>query len=294
MSGLIRGEIYLTVDIILGMIFAELVMRFRVAEVLMKHVIPKNIPPVTGLAVALSAGSSKAGAAVLSSALAKNEIDERTAVWSVLMLPLPSYLRRWPSTLAMSVSMAGTAGGIFALSLIARSVIRFVIAAMFVRRSNPNCSRQNENVNIKINPSDTVRRFLKSLPMAWLFFALAYMLSPLINGMFREIFAGRYTVLPLAGWSVAAGSIAHVSVALSLAGGALSSGELTTSQAVFALILGSGLGTVTRILRQDAGYYYGLFPKGVASKMLMMNFVTMITLILLNLIFAGLALLLSL
>lgn len=294
MNGLIRGEIYLTVDIILGMIFAELVMKFRIADILMRHVIPKDIPSVTGLAVAVSAGSSKAGAAIISSALAKNEIDERTAIWSVLMLPLPSYLRRWPSTLALSVSMAGSAGGIFALSLLVRSVIRFMIAMMFVRCSNSERSPQTQTVSIKINPSNTVRRFMKLLPMAWLFFALAYMLSPLINRIFREIFAGRDTFLPLAGWSVAAGSIAHVSAALSLAGGALSSGELTVLQALFALILGSGLGTATRILRQDAGYYYGLFPKGIASKMLMMNFATMMTLILLNLIFAGLALSLSL
>ena len=106
----------------------------------------------------------------------------------------------------------------------------------------------------------------------------------------REIFADGDTFIPLAGWAVSAASIGHVNAALSIAGGAIHSGELSVSQGVFSLILGSGLGTVTRILRQNAGYYYGLFDGQTATRMLMMNFATIIPLIVINLIFAGLAL----
>lgn len=91
--------------------------------------------------------------------------------------------------------------------------------------------------------------------------------------------------------AVAAGSIAHVSSALAMAGGALASGELNTEQAVFALILGSGLGTATRILRQNAGYYFGLFPARTAQKMLFLNFITIMPVIIINILIAGLALL---
>ena len=42
-------------------------------------------------------------------------------------------------------------------------------------------------------------------------------------------------------------------------------------QAVFALLLGNGLGIVTRALRQNAGYYFGLFPAGLAQSMLFWN-----------------------
>lgn len=290
MNGLLRGELLLTAEIISGMFFAEIVMRLRIADLLLRHVIPKDIPPVTGLAVALSAGSSKAGAAVLSSALSKNEINEASALWSVLMLPLPSYLRRWPSTLALAVGTAGTAGCIFALSLLVRSIVRFMIALIFLRRSNRNCIAQNHEVSFKPGYPKITLRFLKTLPLAWIFFAVSYELSPELNRLFQAMFEGKSTLLPLTGWSVAAGSIAHITTALSLAGGALSSGELTTSEAVFALILGSGLGTATRILRQNAGYYYGLFPKGLATKMLIMNFATVLPLIIVNLLFAGLAL----
>lgn len=299
MNGLLKGEIYLTADIIIGLILAEAVIRLRLSDIIMRRFLPKNIPAVTGFAVALSAGSSKAGAAVISSALENNELNERSAVWSVLMLPLPSYLRRWPSTLALSVSMAGNAGMFFALSLLLRSVMRFFIALHFLRKENPFCPSENQNINNPDYPSQKLKqrfasglpkKLMGTLPLAWFLFALAYSLVPMADRFLQEIFSGNDSLLPLSGWAVSAAGIGHVSSALALAGGAMSSGELSTVQAAFALILGSGLGTASRILRQNAGYYYGLFPKGTASKMLMMNFATIIPLIIVNLLFAGLAL----
>ena len=292
MNELLRGEIYLTAEIVIGLLFAEVILRLKLPDIIMKHFVPKNIPPVTALAVALSAGSSKAGAAVISSSLSRGEITESSAVWSVLMLPLPSYLRRWPSTFALSLSMAGKAGGIFALSLLARSILRFMIALHFLRRENHNANSLPLTPNpLPLQTSHfNIRTLTKTLPIAWIFFALAYLLVPIADEIMRETFADGDTFLPLAGWAVTAASIGHVNAALSIAGGAIHSGELSVSQGVFALILGSGLGTTTRILRQNAGYYYGLFEKRIATRMLMMNFATIIPLIMINLIFAGLAL----
>lgn len=292
MNDLLRGEIYLTAEIIIGLLIAEVILRLKIPDVIMKHFAPKNIPPVTALAVAVSAGSSKAGAAVISSSLSRGEITESSALWSVLMLPLPSYLRRWPSTFALSLGMAGKAGGIFAVSLLARSILRFMIALHFLRRENRNKTFQTHNADsfTESRKYFTLHSLTKTLPIAWIFFALAYILVPIADEIMREIFADGDTFLPLAGWAVSAASIGHVNAALSIAGGAIHSGELSVSQGVFSLILGSGLGTVTRILRQNAGYYYGLFDGRTATRMLMMNFATIIPLIVINLIFAGLAL----
>ena len=292
MNDLLRGEIYLTAEIITGLLIAEVILRLKIPDAIMKHFAPKNIPPVTAIAVAVSAGSSKAGAAVISSSLSRGEISESSALWSVLMLPLPSYLRRWPSTFALSLGMAGKAGGIFALSLLARSILRFMIALHFLRRENRNKTFQTHNADSfpKARNYFTLHSLTKTLPIAWIFFALAYILVPIADEIMREIFADGDTFIPLAGWAVSAASIGHVNAALSIAGGAIHSGELSVSQGVFSLILGSGLGTVTRILRQNAGYYYGLFDGQTATRMLMMNFATIIPLIVINLIFAGLAL----
>lgn len=289
MSGLLRGEIYLTAEIITGLILAEVILSLRLPDIIMRRFVPKNIPPVTAVAVALSAGSSRAGAAVISSSYSRGEITENAAVWSVLMLPLPSYLRRWPSTLALSIGMAGEAGGIFAVSLLARSILRFLVALKFLRRENHFSPSQNHFFP-KIRNHITLRTITRTLPAAWVMFGLSYSIVPFADGAMRDIFAGVKTFLPLSGWAVSGASIGHISAALSIAGGAIEAGELSVSEGVFALILGSGLGTATRILRQNAGYYYGLFPKSTATRMLMMNFATIIPLIVINLIFAGIAL----
>ena len=293
MEGLLKGELNLTLDIIFGLIIGEIIIRLGLVEFILKKFSRLKIPPVTALAVALSAGSSKTGAAVIASALEKNQISERVAIWSVLMLPFPSYLRRWPGTFILSLSMAGSAGAFFALSLMFRSAARFFFACLFLIRGEELGVRR-EGLEIR-NYSLSTSYFLihhlkKTLPYAWLFFAISYSIVPVINKFF-EANIKIFSFLPLAGWTVAAGSLSHVSAALALAGGAIESGELNTAQAAFALILGSGLGTATRILRQNAGYYFGLFPVSTAKKMLMMNFFTIMPLIILNLIFAGLALL---
>lgn len=290
MQNLLRGELNLTLDIILGLAVGEIIIRLGLADLILKKISRLKIPPVTALAVALSAGSSKTGAGVIASALEKKQISERTAIWSVLMLPFPSYLRRWPGTFALAVGMAGNAGAFFALSLLLRSVARFFLAYLAVRsEQNSDLIIPEKKIKDKFNFA-IIKKLLKTLPYAWGFFALAYLLVPLLNKFF-ETNIKFFSFLPLAGWTIAAGSVAHVSAALALAGGSLASGELNTAQAAFALILGSGLGTATRILRQNAGYYFGLFPISTAKKMLLMNFVTIMPLILLNLIFAGLALL---
>ncbi len=109
---------------------------------------------------------------------------------------------------------------------------------------------------------------LGNVQLAWFFYAVAFALVPYAESAFRRWFMGG-SFLPLAGWAVAAASMAHVSAALALTGGSLAAGELSVAQAVFALLLGNGLGIVTRALRQNAGYYFGLFPAGLARSMWM-------------------------
>lgn len=293
MAELIRAEVKLTIDIIAGLILGEVIVRLGVAEKLLRGLMPflarHNIPSVSVLALGASFGSSRAGAALIASAVNNRAISERCALWSVLMLPFPAYLKRWPMTFMMSISLAGSAGGIFALSLLLRSAVRFAVAVMFLTRGTAGGSVLTlpEAAPAK-RTGNFLRQLARTLPAAWVCFACAYVLVPVINSTFRGIFTEG--ILPACGWSITGASVAHVRSALALAGGAMAAGELTTAEAVFALILGSGLGTATRILRQDAGYYFGLFEGKLARTMLFMNFITITAAILLNLLFAWIAL----
>ena len=287
MAGLIKGELLLTLQIVLGLLLGEVITRLKVSEKLLRRFTKVlRVNPTTALAVASSIGSSKTGAAILSTALSHGEITEECAVWSVLMLSLPAYIRRWPSTLIMSMSMAGRAGGIYALVMLMITLGRFVIAYKFAG-SDAKSSAENEELShaAKI-PSlkSLLTKSLKLLPIAWLCYGLAYMLVPMLNTYLKGIFSGG--ILPLSGWTVAASGVVRVNAALALAGGSLASGELGVSQAVFALLLGSGLGTLTRILRMNAGYYFGFFPVRTARKMLLMNYLTISPLVLVSILTA--------
>ena len=297
MEKLLTGEFWLTIDILIGLTIGEIIIRLKLADKLLKIIMPflrrNNIPSVTGLALAVSAGSSKAGAGIISSALANSEISQNCALWSMQMLHFPPYLKRWPSTFALAVSMAGSAGAFFGAALIFSSFMRFVIAFFMLKREHVNSEpvEQDYELGKSRHNFNIMKKLIKTLPLAWLFFALAFSLVPVVNKFFVSAFSGRDTFLPLAGWTVAAASIGHVSAALALAGGSLAAGELTVAQAVFALILGNCLGSATRNLRMNGGYYFGLFQAKMAQKLLLWNFITIMIPSLLCLIFAAFALL---
>ena len=296
LKALLRGELWLTFDILLGLLIGDLVLRWGRADRLMRRMMPglrrHGIGPLVGLALTLSLGSAKAGAAVLASALSEGRIDRHTALWGTLSLAFPAYLRRWPATLVLSVSMTGLVGGIFALVLILRSLVRFALVVCVLR------SRESGELPLEEAPGRRrmgwgfYRKLGVTLPLAWFFYAVAFALVPYAESAFRRWFMGG-SFLPLAGWAVAAASVAHVSAALALTGGSLAAGELSAAQAVFALLLGNGLGIVTRALRQNAGYYFGLFPAGLARTMLFWNVGTVALLTGLSLALAAVPLLLG-
>ena len=80
----------------------------------------------------------------------------------------------------------------------------------------------------------------------------------------------------MAGWSVASAALAGISDSLALARGALDAGELDTAQAVFALLLGNGIGYFTRALRQNAGTFFGIFPADISRSIFIWNMATML------------------
>lgn len=296
LKALLRGELWLTFDILLGLLIGDLVLRWGLADRLMRRMMPwlrrHGIGPLVGLALTLSLGSAKAGAAVLASALSEGRIDRHTALWGTLSLAFPAYLRRWPATLVLSVSMTGLVGGIFALVLILRSLVRFALVVCVLRLRESGELPREEVPDQRRMGWGFYRKLGVTLPLAWFFYAVAFALVPYAESAFRRWFMGG-SFLPLAGWAVAAASVAHVSAALALTGGSLAAGELSAAQAVFALLLGNGLGIVTRALRQNAGYYFGLFPAGLARSMLFWNVGTVALLTGLSLALAAVPLLLG-
>ena len=292
---LLRGELSLTIDILIGFAVGVLVIHTGLADRLLSRLLPRlkrfGIGATLGAALTVSVGSSKAGAAVVASALDSGRISPRTAKWGTLLLAFPAYLRRWVTTMILACSLARLAGALFALTLLFRSAAKFALELFVLNRGEHDDQPLEELAGTK---KESVRRFamrlLKTLPWAWLFYALALLLVPPAERALHSWLKGS-EFFPLPALAVAAASFAHVSAALALAGGSLAAGELTTAQAVFALLFGNSLSLLTRLVRTNAGYYFGFFPRAVAQSMLAWNVAVSAALGLLTLALAALPLL---
>ena len=292
-AALLKGESSMTLNIVFGLLLGDGIVRLGLAERLLRGLLPVlkkiGIGPILSVALTLSIGSSKAGAALLAAALEEGRIEKKGALWGTLALSFPAYLRRWPSTFFLASGMAGTAGGVFALVLLLRSLGRFLLV---VSKSRYSESERSESEAVKVRPpgfSSLYRRLWKTLPLAWLFFAAAFLLMPQIENLLKEKLGGSF--LPAAGWGVAAAAVAGITASLALAGGSLSSGELSVSQTVFALLLGNGLGYLTRAVRQNAGYFFGLYPLNLARSILFWSVVTMLPFVAVSLVLSAIPLL---
>ena len=278
LSGLLMGELRLTADILVGLAVGAVILRSGLADKLMTRLLPFlrrfGIGSVLGTALTISLGSAKAGAAVIAAALNDGRIAERPAMWGTLMLSFPAYLHRWPTTMIMAASLAGLPGAIFGAVLLVRSAARFVLLAVILKRGAGESGEVEESIAGSARKVKFAKRMLKTMPIAWFFYGVAYALVPTAEEALRGWLTGGAAFLPLAGLTVAAASIAHISAALALAGGSLAAGELTVAQAVFALILGNSLGVVTRLFRTNTGYYFGLFSSSMAKDLLFWNFAT--------------------
>jgi len=277
-ANLLKGELRLTADILLGFAIGMAVIRSGLADRLMRRALPllkkAGIGASLGMALTVSLGSAKAGAALIASALGSGKISRENAQWGTLMLAFPAYLHRWPSTLIMASSLAGAAGAIFAAILLLRSAARFLALLLLLKKDDG-----EEAFDDASSAENTAKmpvfgmKLLRTLPLAWFFYAAAVMIVPWAEKALRGWLLSS-SMLPLSALSVAAASFAHVSAALALAGGSLAAGELSTAQAVFALLLGNSLSLVTRLVRANAGYYFGLFPRSLAQSMLFWNVLT--------------------
>lgn len=268
--GLWRGEALLTVTLCFSALLGEALLRFQLAQRILKPLKGllerRGIASVLGLAIALSLGSTKGAAALIAASYRDGELSRPEALWGTLCLAFPGYLKRWPASALTAWALAGRTGAAFALFLLLRSALRFFY---FLRQIPRGYGGPLEEMEAKKIRSSFWRSLKRTLPLAWIFFALTYGLVPWLDRWLKVHLAG--SLLPLAGWTVAASGLGSYSASLAAAGGALAAGELSELQALFALLLGSGLGALSRSLRQNGAYWLGLFPMELARSLLCWN-----------------------
>lgn len=302
-TSLLRAELILTGNLAVGLAVGELILCSGIVDRLFAPFVPRlerhGIHRLVAGAVFVALGSARPAAAMLSAGYADGEITRDEATFGALSLAFPAYLRRWVGTVTVASAVAGAAGFIFASVLIVRSGVRFAWVLWLLKRRSPRRlgaplsdpargRAAAARMPLRARIARLSRNLARSLPWAWVFFALTFALIPQIEYLFTHhvASAGFFKFLPPEGWAVSVSSLAHVTAALASAGGALGAGELDVPQAVLALLVGNMVGTVTRTMRQNVGYWMGIFPRDMALGMLRWHLTTLLTLEVLSILLA--------
>ncbi|MDR1579176.1 MAG: hypothetical protein LBS35_02365 [Synergistaceae bacterium] len=288
-AALLRAECVLTFNIAFGLAVGELILGLGVIDRFFSPLIPRlerlGIHGKIAAAMVLALGAPRSGAALISRAYSEGELTGDQATFGTLSLAFPGYLRRWVGTAAMAAAVAGVSGFIFALVMLLRSACRFTWAVVLLAsrakaRSGVFAELESTHVGVRERTVRVLVQLKRSLPWAWAFFALTYVIVPFVDGAFSKYASrgGMLWFLPAEGWAVAVSSLAHVTAGLSSAAAALSAGKLRVTQTVLALLVGNMAGSVTRTMRQNVGYWVGVFPRELVKNLLRWHLATTIIL----------------
>jgi hypothetical protein len=294
-----KAEVFLTVNIVVSLAAGEAILGLGIIDKLFRPAIPYlarfGIHGKIAAAMLMALGSPRSGAAIISGAYSDGEITRGEATFGTLSLAFPGYLKRWVGTAAMAAGIAGLAGLIFSAAIVARSAVRFIWVTLLLSRHGTSRTEgadvRPEALPWRARRGRVVRMLKKSLPWAWVFFALTYALVPFADRFFSERVAkwGFSAFMPAEGWAVAASSLAHVTAGLSAAAGAMKTGNLSVAQAVLALLVGNMVGSITRTMRQNVGYWVGIFPRDLIPGLLRWHLATNMTLEILSIFIAWFA-----
>jgi len=291
-AGLLKGELLLVFNVSLGLLLGLLLLKADVPGKLLGAFRPVlvriGIPPDIMAALAVSIGSSRAASAVVAASFESGRITRSEALFGTLLQAFPGYLRRWITSFAVAVGLAGTAGAVYSLFLLGRSFVRFLIFLFLLRREH-GLSGADGGADIpdsKIVSPDLIRILKRTLPMACSFYAAAFVIAPWLHVVLERA----SSVIPFMspqGLTIVASSLAHATAALGAAGGYLASGGITPSHAVLALLVGNLLGIVFRVLRQNVAFWVGIFPADMVKSLLFWHLVTVVPLMFLNIVIVG-------
>lgn len=302
--GLLYGELLLVVTVTAGLAFGKLLLAASVPERVLGFLLPGSdagrsragLRPDLLFALAVSLGSSRAGAAIVAEAQREGRLTRREAVFGTLLQSFPGYIKRWLISFPTALGLAGAAGAIYSVVVLLRSFCRFLFFLALLRREPSPVLPKGEATDVphssfvpgEVSRGTTggsrggreralplFRTLARTLPLACSVYALAYLLSPSIQAFLQEKGAS-FPLLSSAGWTVAAASFAHVNAALGVAGGAIASGALSTAQGVLALLVGNMLAVLSRVLRQDLAFWLGIFPGRMVRSLFVWNLLTLV------------------
>lgn len=279
--GFLAGEARLTISVLSGIVVGWWLVKLELPRIILMRIGPMvcrcGINPDLVVALALSLGSSRVATGMIASSFEKGDLGKDEVVFGTLLLSFPGYIHRWVGTLGVSMGLAGTAGLIYALSLLLRSFVRFMFFLLLLVRKKGPAFKGVVGWEREKSIPPLWPMIKRTLPWGWGAFALVYWGMPLVEPHLQK-FGGSIPPVIL---SVGLAGVAHNTAGLAAAGAGLSAGSLSVGDAVFALILGNLLGTFSRVIRQNLAFWAGVFPGRILTSLMLWNVGTLIPLTLL-------------
>lgn len=244
-----------------------------------------NLPPVASASFTAALVSGLTANTMLSEAWSKGELKRRELVLANLLnVSWPSFINHLPSTLMITVSLAGLAGSLYVGLMFAAATLRLALTVILGRLLLPSrplesAKTPQPRIGLKKALAQTKSRFafralklvkivipiyivLAVVTQAGLFVWLRDVTSSSLPNFFLPVEAASLVVFSLA---------AEFAAGFAAAGALLQSSSLTPVEAASALVLGSIISTPLRAMRFQLPTYLGLFSASTGMLLIVVS-----------------------
>jgi hypothetical protein len=287
---LIRLTFFISLGLMVGNFIESLNWTRSVARLAEPLIRTARLKDISGASFSLAFFSGVAANTMLAEAYEKGDLTRRELVFSNLFNSLPTYFLHLPTVFFITAPFIAEAAfayvGLTAFAALLRTAFIVLLGRVMLPPLPEGCvvclldDEEQPANRWRTALKKTWQRFKKRLPK------IMYITAPIYAGFFLlkqygaiewlEGFMAEHVSLlawlePQALSIVAFHMVGEFTAGLAAAGALISDGGLSTQQIVIALLAGNVLSSPMRAMRHQFPYYAGIFPAGMALRLIVYN-----------------------
>jgi hypothetical protein len=287
---LLRLTFFISVGLMVGNFIESLNWTRGVAKLAEPLIRTARLKDISGASFSLAFFSGVAANTMLAEAYEKGDLTRRELIFSNLFNSLPTYFLHLPTVFFITAPFIAEAAfhyvGLTALAALLRTAFIVLLGRLLLPPLPEGCV-----VCLLQDEDPDENRFRKALRKTWARFKkrlpkIMYITTPIYTAFFLlkefgvmdmlEAFMAEHVSLlswlePQALSIVAFHMVGEFTAGLAAAGALIHDGGLTAHQIVLALLAGNVLSSPMRAMRHQFPYYAGIFPAGMALRLIVFN-----------------------
>ncbi|MEF2144135.1 MAG: hypothetical protein V3573_01710 [Desulfovibrionaceae bacterium] len=287
---LVRLTFFISLGLLVGNFIESLNWTRAVARVAEPLIRLARLKDISGASFSLAFFSGVAANTMLAEAYEQGNLTRRELIFSNLFNSLPTYFLHLPTVFFITAPFIAEAAffyvGLTALAALLRTAFIVFLGRMMLPPLPDGCvvcllkDEEPQSGRFRTALQKTWQRFKKRLPK------IMYITTPIYAGFFLLKHFGAIDWLersmadnvgllawldPQALGIVAFHMVGEFTAGLAAAGVLIQDGSLSPQQIVLALLAGNVLSTPMRAMRHQFPYYAGIFPAGLALRLIVYN-----------------------